>query len=298
MKEKEKFAFPGDKSVEESFYLTPEIAAKVLLSMERNEEAVEVSLDLNRNDIRLSLQGNYLILPTGKRIAQLALDDIAKTKKVYVYRQGELAPVEIMNHNYYKLVPTAGAPTLEISGVQMHRTKDCEPFLDARQKVEEVVRKGDLVLDTCSGLGYTAIWSRRFGARQVISVEIDEKVRTIRQDNPWSSAAFDDPGIEPVDDDVFSYINSAAESSFDSIVHDPPRFSLAGELYGREFYLQLQRIIKPGGRVFHYTGNPYSKGKKRDFIGGVVRRLREAGFTTFLRPEKMGVLAVRTVHSR
>ncbi len=297
MRGKEKFEFLGEgpvkKTPPEKFYFTPKIAERVLLSMEGDEDVVEVSLDLNRSNMHLALQGNYLILPTNKRIGRLALERVAKMKKIYVCHRGALSPVEIMNDNYYKLVPTEGAPTMEISGVQMHRTKNCEPFLDARQKVSEVVRKGDVVLDTCGGLGYTAICSRRFGARRVVSLEIDEKVRAIRQNNPWSSEIFNEPGIELVDDDVFVYIKSVPNNYFDSIVHDPPRFSLAGELYGKEFYFQLHRAMKPGGRVFHYTGNPYSKGKKRDFVGGVRRRLREVGFTTFLRPEKMGILAVK-----
>lgn len=273
-------------------YFAPRIAEKIVLSMERGKGTVETSLNLNRSSIHLTIQDNCLILPTGKRIERSALERMAKTKKIYLYRQGALSPLEIMNDNYYKLVPTDGAPTLEISGIRMHRTKDCEPFLDARQKVGEVVRRGDVVLDTCGGLGYTAIWCRRLGARRVISVEIDEKVRALRQNNPWSSEMFNDQGIELIDDDIFVYIKLLS-CKFDSILHDPPRFSRAGELYGREFYSQLYRIMKPEGRVFHYTGNPYSKGKKRDFVGGVVRRLQEAGFTTFLRPEKRGVLAVK-----
>lgn len=275
------------------FYFTAPVARKILQSIERGEDKLEISLDLNRSNLELILQDNYLILPTGKRIKCSALERITKTTKVYVYRRGALLPLELMNNNYYKLVPTEGAPTLEISGVQMHRTKNCEPFLDARQKVSEAVRKNEMVLDTCGGLGYTAIWSRRLGARQVISVEVDEKVRAIREDNPWSSEMFNEPGIELVDGDVFVYVNSAPNNYFDSIIHDPPRFSLAGELYGREFYTHLYRIMKPEGRVFHYTGNPYSKGRKRNFIEGVVRRLREVGFTIFLKPRKMGILAVR-----
>lgn len=261
--------------------------------MEKDKEAVEVSFDLNRTKVRVALQSDCLILPNSERIKRSALEHIAKTKKVYVYHQDMFSPVEIMNDNYYKLVPTEGAPTIEISGVQMHRTKDCEPFLDAQQKVSEVVRKHNVVLDTCGGLGYTAIWSRRLGADRVISVEVDEKVRTVRRDNPWSSEIFNDSQIELIDSDVFAYVNSAQSNYFDSILHDPPRFSLAGELYGREFYRQLHRIIKSGGRLFHYTGSPYSKGKRRNFLGGVVRRLNEVGFRTFLKPRKMGVLAIK-----
>lgn len=275
------------------FYFTAPVAGKILRSIERGEDRLEISLDLNRSNLHLTLQGNYLILPTGERIERSALERIAKTTKVYVYRRGALSPLELMNGNYYKLVPAEGAPTLEISGIRMHRTKNCEPFLDARQKVSEAVRRDDLVLDTCGGLGYTAIWSRRLGARQVISVEVDEKVRAIRQDNPWSGEMFNKSGIELVDDDVFAYIDSVSNNYFNAIVHDPPRFSLAGELYGRKFYAHLYRTMKPGGRVFHYTGNPYSKGQKRDFVGGVRRRLREVGFTTFLKPRKMGILAIK-----
>ncbi len=275
------------------FYFTPKVARNILLSMERDEGAVEISLDLNRSNPHLTLQGDHLVLPGGKRIERSALECIVKTNKVYIYRRGSLSPVEIMNGNYYKLVPTEGAPTLEISGIQMHRTKDYDPFFDARQKAGEVARKGDVILDTCGGLGYTAIWSRRLGAKRVVSVEVDEKVRTIRQDNPWSDEIFSDSGIELIDGDVFIYINSLSDNYFNSVVHDPPRFSLAGELYGREFYFQLHRVVKSGGKVFHYTGNPYSKGKKRDFVGGVARRLQEVGFTTFLKPKKMGVLAIK-----
>ena len=276
------------------FYFTPKVAERILWSIKREENRVEISLDLNRNNpLRFDLRDNCLILPAGGRIERSALERIAKVNKVYVCHQGALSPVEIANDNYYKLVPTDNAPTLEISGIRMHRTKGCEPFLDAQQKVREAVRKGDLVLDTCGGLGYTAIWARRLGAKRVMSVEVDEKVMTIRQDNPWSVEMFSDPGIELIDNDVFVYISSAPDEYFDSVVHDPPRFSLAGELYGKEFYSRLYRAIKPGGRIFHYTGNPYSKGKKRDFVKGVARRLRGVGFATFLRPEKMGVLAIK-----
>ncbi len=281
------------RTIEKNFYFTPKMAEKIILLMENDKEAVELSFDLNRTKLPVPLQGNCLILPSNERIKRSALEHVAETEKVYVYHRGLFSPVEVMNDHYYKLVPTEGAPTIEISGVRMHRTKDCEPFHDAKQKVSEVVRRGDVVLDTCGGLGYTAIWSRRFGAERVVSVEIDEHVKAIRQDNPWSSEIFNDFRIELIDGDVFYYINSASSNCFDSILHDPPRFSLAGELYGKEFYSELYRIIKPGGRIFHYTGSPYSRGKKRNFLGGVVRRLHEVGFRTFLKPRKMGVLAIK-----
>ena len=42
---------------------------------------------------------------------------------------------------------------------------------------------------------------------------------------------------------------SLPDASFDLILHDPPRFSLAGELY--RALRELFRVLKPGGHVPH-----------------------------------------------
>ena len=78
---------------------------------------------------------------------------------------------------------------------------------------------------------------------------------------------------------------------FDSIIHDPPKFSLAGELYGFEFYSQLFRILKSGGRIFHYVGDPYSKGRGRLFLEGIEKRMKKAGFMVKPVPEDLGIIA-------
>jgi hypothetical protein len=43
-------------------------------------------------------------------------------------------------------------------------------------------------------------------------------------------------------------------------------FKLAGELYSGAFYRELYRILKRGGRFFHYIGDPDSKAR-----GGITR---------------------------
>jgi predicted methyltransferase len=165
-----------------------------------------------------------------------------------------------------------------------------EPFEDSRLKVEGTVLEGDVVLDTCGGLGYTAVWAARLGAVRVVSVEVCPEVRELRARNPWSGEFFREP-VEDVNSDVFEHVKNLEDEAFDSIIHDPPRFSLAGELYGAQFYSQLMRLLKPGGRLFHYTGAPYSRRGMRDFPAEVTGRLVDAGFRARREPEKLGVSA-------
>ena len=69
------------------------------------------------------------------------------------------------------------------------------------------------------------------------------------------------------------------------------RASVAGELYSQAFCDELARVLKTGGRLFHYTGAPNRLTSGRDVPQEVARRLRLAGFTT--RIEGDGVLAMR-----
>ena len=68
--------------------------------------------------------------------------------------------------------------------------RDRKLLIDAKQKVKEVVMKGNRVLDTCSGLGYTAIWALRTGAQEIVSVECNESVIKLRKENPWSNELY------------------------------------------------------------------------------------------------------------
>ncbi len=262
-----------------------------MLLQVQEEAQLELSLDLGRSTTLVTAAPEKLVLPSGLEITRGELEEIAgKKNRVFSLGPEGALPVEIVGEHYYKLAPTLGAPTLEIDGVQMHRTSTVEPWEDSRMKADGTVKEGDVVLDTCGGLGYTAVWAVKLGARRVVSVEVSPEVRELRARNPWSGELFEEP-IELVDGDVRDSAKDAGDETFDSIIHDPPRFSLAGELYGAEFYAQLMRVLKSGGRLFHYTGAPYSRRGMRDFPAEVTRRLAETGFRARREPDKLGVSA-------
>jgi predicted methyltransferase len=107
--------------------------------------------------------------------------------------------------------------------------------------------------------------------------------------NPWSPAA--SAALTLTQFDVTAAVTTLASHSFDAILHDPPRFGIAGELYSQGFYDQLARVLKRNGKLFHYTGTPNKLTSGRDVPNEVIGRLRKAGFAT----EKIGdgVLAVK-----
>ena len=60
-------------------------------------------------------------------------------------------------------------------------------------------------------------------------------------------------------------------------VHSHAHSHSHSQLYSLEFYAQLRRVLKDGGTLFHYVGDPSSKASGRLFKG-IAERLREAGF--------------------
>ena len=146
------------------------------------------------------------------------------------------------------------------------------------------------VLDTATGLGYTAIEAART-AEQVTTIEIEPAALEVAHLNPWSQPLFENPKITQIVGDSFNEIETFEEETFARIIHDPPTFALAGDLYSGAFYHQLFRVLQRGGRLFHYIGDLESK-SGRSVTKGAIRRLREAGFSRVVQQTKAFGLVV------
>ena len=118
-------------------------------------------------------------------------------------------------------------------------------------------------------------------------------VLEIAKENPWSRELFGNPKITQLIGSSFERIREFADGQFNAIVHDPPTFSLAGELYSEEFYKQTLRVLKPRGKLFHYVGDLDSK-QGHKVAPGAANRLRSAGYTRIERhPEAFALVALR-----
>ena len=189
-----------------------------------------------------------------------------------------------------KLVPTEwGPPTFEIDGIKMLPTAHGSPYADAERKVGLIRPRGKVILDTCGGLGYFAAWCLHGQATQVRSYEKNADVLWLRSLNPWSPQPGD--RLTLTHGDIAEEIGALPDGSADAVLHDPPRFGTAGELYSQAFYGEIARVLKRGGKLFHYTGAPNRLTSGRDVPNEVVKRLRHAGFAADLNGD--GILAVK-----
>jgi hypothetical protein len=267
--------------------ITPDVAGRII----DGERRVSLDLGLSISEVEVSEETVDLAGYDAK------LDDLReiarKEDSVFFPENGSFYQVAISSGGFYKLFPTTGAPTIEIDGVRMHRTKETTPDKDTDEKLGVLGVHGGRVLDTCMGLGYTAIGALSMGAEVVVSVEREPPVVRVAQMNPWSSRLFEGE-IRLLLGDSFSIVDSLPERFFDWVIHDPPRLTHAGELYSEEFYRKLYRVMAGGGRLFHYTGEPRSRYRGVDLQRGVQRRLRAAGFRGMeYHPGVMGITCLK-----
>jgi uncharacterized protein len=255
-------------------------------AMNSGLSSVTCSLDLQRSTTVVSLDADGW--NWGER--RFPFPQRCKDRTIYYWTGIAFEPAARYSNSLIKLVPTEwGPPTFEIDGIKMLPTARVSPYADAERKVRLIQPRGGVVLDTCGGLGYFAAWCVHGQAAQVLSYEKNADVIWLRSLNPWSPANCD--ALTLTQGDITEQITILRARSVDAILHDPPRFGIAGELYSQAFYDQLARVIRRGGRLFHYTGTPNRLSSQRNVALEVALRLRESGFTTQFNGD--GVLGIR-----
>jgi predicted methyltransferase len=271
-------------------------AQKLLEAKKENQHSVEVSPDLGLTTITVMLSPEGVVFPHGERLDWRSIEKISKSEvNCFILENNTIRPIQVFSeytNRLCSLMPTRGAPSMLIAGFVMHRIKDIDPMQDTLRKIAAISPIVGRVLDTATGLGYTAIEASK-AADQVVTIELDPSVQEIARLNPWSQALFNNPKIHQIMGDASEVVQTFDGESFSRIIHDPPTFSLAGELYSGAFYQQLYRVLKRGGRLFHYIGDPHSKASG-GVTKGVLRRLHEAGFARAVRrPDAYGVVGYK-----
>jgi predicted methyltransferase len=256
----------------------------MLAAFQAGESTVSCSLDLQRSTTTVAVSAHDWSWQD-RHYPYVAR---CKERTIYFWDGAQFEAASRFTQSLIKLVPTEwGAPTFEIDGIKMLPTAKVSPYADAERKVSLIEPRGKYILDTCGGLGYFGAWCVQGGAQNIRSYEKNPDVIWLRGINPWS------PSVGGVLNltlgDVATEIQSLADASVDAVLHDPPRFGIAGELYSQQFYDQLARVLRRNGKLFHYTGTPNKLTSGRDVPAEVAKRLRQAGFKTQM--EGDGILA-------
>ncbi len=258
--------------------------------------SAQISPDLGLSTVMVTLTSEGVAFPNGEHIDWHSIEKISKSEvNCFILEDNAVRPVQVFSeytNRVCSLMPTRGAPSMLIAGFVMHRIKDIDPMQDAVRKIAAISPIVGRVLDTATGLGYTAIEAAKT-ADEVVTIELDPGAQEIARLNPWSQALFHSPKICQIMGDAYEVVRTFKDGSFSRVIHDPPTFSLAGELYSGAFYQQLFRVLKRGGRLYHYIGDPNSKASG-GVTKGALKRLQEAGFARVVRKQDAyGVVAYK-----
>jgi predicted methyltransferase len=271
-------------------------AERLLAARRAGASTVKVSPDLEISSVAVELIDEGVRFPPGELLPWSEVERIKRDEThCFILQNSEIRPVQVFStatNRMCSLLPTKRTPTMLIAGFTMHRIVGIDPMEDTRKKIATLMPIIGRVLDTATGLGYTAIEAAKT-ADEVVTIELDPGAQEIARQNPWSRALFTNPKIKQIMGDAFDIVPTFPDESFSRILHDPPVFSLAGDLYSGQFYRELFRVLRRGGRLFHYIGGLNSK-PGSTVMRGVLRRLQEAGFSRVVkRPEAFGLVAYK-----
>src|SRR3989344_8242357 len=136
-------------------------ASQLLEAKRKGLTFIDISLDLNISKTKIKIEDDFFIFQNNQKLDEPQLKKIIKNDtSCFLIQNNSLTKIQLFSdetNKFYKLVPTKDAPTIEISGIRMHATKDMTPTEDTKRKIETISPIKGMVLYTCMGLGYTAI---------------------------------------------------------------------------------------------------------------------------------------------
>ncbi len=257
--------------------MVPVITKQTADAIATASEKAVVSLDLGKTQATLLVKDNHIIIGDQK-ISQDLFKNL-KDNFLYAIEDNQVKRIAFFAEDtqlYYKLVPTTDWPTFTLSSTPMHRSTHISPKEDIKRKIRLVSPVVGKVLDTCCGAGYTAIMAAQH-ATVVHTFEKDQYVLRLAEYNPFSQELFTNKTIHLHQKDVADGITTFKNNFFDRVIHDPPTFTRAPELYHPHFYAGLYRVLRPKGILYHYAPLP-DKTKGKQFYLSIIRNLKKAGF--------------------
>ena len=119
-------------------------AAAILKAIGEKKQRVKIPLDLGLSPANVDF--NYRFgeaTASGYKMPFRSIEEISADDSVCYYLEKGKQPQKIKlfsadTNRFYKLVPTKDAPTLEISGIRMHRTSERTPWQDTLDKIDAV----------------------------------------------------------------------------------------------------------------------------------------------------------------
>ena len=266
-------------------FLTKRVAENILDRLNKikdkqiGSEKIEISPDLGLSKMIININD----------FDDNKLKKIMKTNAVYYYdtETKEYYKIAIYNNRLYcQLNVFDKYPVLTINGFRMHRVLD-DPLKYVNQIIKLLrIKQGNSILDTCMGLGYSAIEAAK-QSNDITTCEKNDCVYEIAKVNPWSSGLFSNKNIKIIRQDVIDYI-SKTDRTFDIIIHDPPTIKMTPELYSREFYGMINKISNEGAKMFHYFGDINKEQNMRAY----ERAVKEMGWKVRFYPEVLGAIFV------
>jgi len=264
-------------------YFTLQTIQKYLIAKKENKSSFEISLDLGITKTICPIGEFSAILDKCPKIRN---EDIMYWDK----KKEEGFKLQIANENgifSLRKDKNENKPILYINAVKMNVSKD--KGIDGYN--ESVIgnlgiKKSDIVLEVCTGAGYkTLLLSEK--AENVVSVEKSKEVLELMKYNPYVCGLLKKKNVKIINDDATSYVKTVKEK-FTKILHDPPTFKFAPELYTVEFYGDLYGLAEQGCILFHYTGNPGTKFRGKDIVGATIERTKQAGWK-LIKKEDLGI---------